>query len=59
MASPRVLFVGRATLDVIYSLGQFPSEDSKTYARAIHVAPGGQRQTPPSHMRCWVDKPNS
>ena len=37
----RVLFVGRATLDVVYSLERFPSEDTKTFARAMHVAPGG------------------
>ena len=41
MTSPRVLFVGRATLDVVYSLDQFPSEDTKVFARAMHVAPGG------------------
>jgi len=39
--SPRVLFLGRATLDVIYSLDQFPAEDTKTFARSLHVAPGG------------------
>ncbi len=37
----RVFFVGRATLDVVYSLEQFPCEDTKTFARAVHVAPGG------------------
>ena len=41
MTSPRVMFVGRATLDVIYSLDHFPSEDTKVFARAVHVAPGG------------------
>lgn len=41
MTSPRVLFAGRATLDVIYSLDHFPSQDTKVYARAMHVAPGG------------------
>src|SRR3954447_23111308 len=41
MTSARVLFVGRATLDVIYSLHQFPSQDTKVFARAMHVAPGG------------------
>jgi sugar/nucleoside kinase (ribokinase family) len=35
------LFVGRATLDVVYSLHHFPSEDTKIFARATHVAPGG------------------
>lgn len=38
---PRVLFAGRSTLDIIYSLERFPSEDTKTFARAMHVAPGG------------------
>ena len=38
---PRVLFVGRATLDVVYSLDQFPAEDTKVFARAMRVAPGG------------------
>src|SRR5215472_10097960 len=41
MTCPRVLFVGRATLDVIYSIDQFPSEDTKIFARGLHVAPGG------------------
>jgi len=41
MTSPRVLFIGRATLDVVYSFNQFPSEDSKIFARDIRVAPGG------------------
>src|SRR3954465_14463305 len=41
MTSARVLFVGRATLDVIYSLHQFPSQDTKVFARAMQVAPGG------------------
>ena len=41
MTQPRVLFVGRVTLDVVYSLEHFPSEDTKTFAQAIHVAPGG------------------
>ena len=38
---PRVLFVGRTTLDLIYSLDRFPAEDTKAFARAMHVAPGG------------------
>ena len=38
---PLILFAGRATLDVIYSLDHFPSEDTKSFARAMHVAPGG------------------
>lgn len=41
MASPRVLFVGRATLDAVYSCDQFPSEDTKIFARSMRVAPGG------------------
>ena len=41
MASPRVLFLGRATLDAVYSLDRFPVEDTKVFARALHVAPGG------------------
>src|SRR3954451_9349459 len=41
MTARRVLFVGRATLDVVYSLDHFPSEDTKSFARAMHVAPGG------------------
>jgi sugar/nucleoside kinase (ribokinase family) len=41
VTSPRALFVGRATLDVVYSLDQFPSEDTKVFAQAMHVAPGG------------------
>lgn len=41
MTSTKVLFVGRATLDVVYSLNRFPSEDTKTFASAMHVAPGG------------------
>jgi sugar/nucleoside kinase (ribokinase family) len=41
MPSPPVFFLGRSTLDVVYSLPRFPAEDTKTFARAIHVAPGG------------------
>src|SRR5947209_17764566 len=41
MTSSAVLFVGRATLDVIYSLHQFPTQDTKVFARAVQVAPGG------------------
>ncbi len=37
----RALFVGRATLDVVYSLDQFPAEDTKVFARDLRVAPGG------------------
>jgi sugar/nucleoside kinase (ribokinase family) len=38
---PPTLFIGRATLDVLYSLHHFPPEDTKTFAQAMHVAPGG------------------
>jgi len=41
MNPPSVLFVGRATLDVVYSIDHLPSEDTKIFARAMHVAPGG------------------
>jgi len=41
MTPSRVLFVGRATLDVAYSLDQFPLEDTKVFARAFRFAPGG------------------
>jgi sugar/nucleoside kinase (ribokinase family) len=37
----RALFVGRATLDVVYSLDQFPAVDTKVFARDLRVAPGG------------------
>jgi sugar/nucleoside kinase (ribokinase family) len=39
--SPRALFAGRATLDVVYSLDQFPAPDTKVFARDLRVAPGG------------------
>jgi sugar/nucleoside kinase (ribokinase family) len=41
MTSHRVLFAGRTTLDVVYSLDQFPAEDTKVFARAMRAAPGG------------------
>jgi sugar/nucleoside kinase (ribokinase family) len=41
MTPPRVLFVGRTTLDVLYWLDRLPAEDTKTYARQFHAAPGG------------------
>jgi len=41
MIPPRVLFVGRATLDVLYWLDRLPAEDTKVYARQFHAAPGG------------------
>jgi sugar/nucleoside kinase (ribokinase family) len=41
MTSPRVLFAGRATLDVVYALDQFPAQDTKVFARRMWPAPGG------------------
>lgn len=41
MSPPRVLFVGRTTLDVLYRLDRMPEEDAKTYARDLQAAPGG------------------
>jgi sugar/nucleoside kinase (ribokinase family) len=41
MKAPRVLFLGRATLDVLYRLDRMPEEDTKTYARELQAAPGG------------------
>ena len=41
MNQPRVLFLGRTTLDVLYWLDRLPEEDSKTYARQLQAAPGG------------------
>jgi len=41
VSSPSVLFIGRATLDVVYSLDRFPSQDTKVFAHAMHAAPGG------------------
>jgi sugar/nucleoside kinase (ribokinase family) len=38
---PRVLFVGRTTLDVLYRLDRMPEEDTKVYARELLAAPGG------------------
>lgn len=36
-----VLFAGRTTVDAAYWLDKFPEEDSKVFARAFRVAPGG------------------
>jgi sugar/nucleoside kinase (ribokinase family) len=36
-----VLFVGRTTLDAVYSLDQFPAPDTKVFARDLRIAPGG------------------
>jgi sugar/nucleoside kinase (ribokinase family) len=41
MNRPRVLFVGRATLDALYWLDQLPEEDTKIFARQFQAAPGG------------------
>ena len=38
---PRVLFLGRSTLDALYRLDRLPAEDTKAYAREFHAAPGG------------------
>ena len=38
---PRVLFLGRSTLDALYRLDGLPAEDAKAYAREFHAAPGG------------------
>jgi sugar/nucleoside kinase (ribokinase family) len=37
----RALFAGRATVDVVYSLDQFPAPDTKVFAREMRAAPGG------------------
>ncbi|MGD0788010.1 MAG: PfkB family carbohydrate kinase [Terracidiphilus sp.] len=41
MHKPRVLFVGRTTLDLLYRLDRMPEEDTKTYARDLRASPGG------------------
>jgi len=41
VTAPHALFIGRATLDVVYSLDQFPAEDTKVFAHAMRAAPGG------------------
>jgi sugar/nucleoside kinase (ribokinase family) len=41
MSNPRVLFLGRTTLDVLYWLDSLPAEDTKAYARHLQAAPGG------------------
>ena len=41
MHKPRVLFLGRTTLDLLYRLDRMPEEDTKTYARDLQAAPGG------------------
>jgi sugar/nucleoside kinase (ribokinase family) len=41
MHAQSALFVGRATVDGTYSLDRFPAEDTKVFAHAMSVAPGG------------------
>jgi sugar/nucleoside kinase (ribokinase family) len=41
MTLPHALYIGRATLDAVYSLDHFPAEDTKVFARNLRVAPGG------------------
>ena len=38
---PHVLFAGRTTLDAAYFLDELPREDTKVFARAFRLAPGG------------------
>jgi sugar/nucleoside kinase (ribokinase family) len=37
----RVLFAGRTTVDALYWLDELPREDTKVFARAFRIAPGG------------------
>lgn len=39
--APHVLFCGRTTLDALYILDEMPAEDSKVFAHAFRIAPGG------------------
>jgi sugar/nucleoside kinase (ribokinase family) len=41
MNSPRVLFIGRSTLDALYRLDRLPAEDTKVFARDFHAVSGG------------------
>jgi sugar/nucleoside kinase (ribokinase family) len=41
MTFQHALFIGRATLDAVYSLDYFPAEDTKVFASDLCVAPGG------------------
>ncbi|MGD0680967.1 MAG: PfkB family carbohydrate kinase [Terracidiphilus sp.] len=41
MNPPRVLFLGRTTLDATYCIDRLPAEDTKVYASHFHAAPGG------------------
>jgi sugar/nucleoside kinase (ribokinase family) len=38
---PHVLFAGRTTVDAVYWLEQLPQEDTKAFAQAFRVTPGG------------------
>jgi sugar/nucleoside kinase (ribokinase family) len=39
--APHVIFCGRTTLDALYILDEMPVEDSKVFAHAFRIAPGG------------------
>jgi sugar/nucleoside kinase (ribokinase family) len=41
MSAQPVLFAGRTTLDALYWLDELPREDTKVFARAFRIAPGG------------------
>jgi sugar/nucleoside kinase (ribokinase family) len=41
MLVPHVLFAGRTTLDALYWLDGLPQEDTKAFAKAFRIAPGG------------------
>jgi sugar/nucleoside kinase (ribokinase family) len=41
MGASHVLFAGRTTVDALYWLDELPREDTKAFARAFRVAPGG------------------
>jgi len=41
MSKSHVLFAGRTTVDALYWLDELPREDTKVFARAFRIAPGG------------------
>lgn len=41
MSDSQVLFAGRTTADALYWVDAFPREDTKVFARAFRIAPGG------------------
>ncbi|UWZ81960.1 PfkB family carbohydrate kinase [Occallatibacter riparius] len=41
MTGAHILFAGRTTVDALYWLDAMPREDTKVFARAFRVAPGG------------------